>query len=242
MLFQQVRREGPQPGLQARRLRLRPSLLGVHRPQQALDRPGGPAPAARGLPQEAAEGPAAEIRAEQIPEGPVEQGPPVRQLLAEEAAALEGAVLEHLAAEAVDGGEGGAVEAAEGPGKPFPGIGRKVPGAGSSLRRRGRQGHQGLQHAPHPGVDLQGGLLGEGHHQDLLELRPLQQQVHHQPLQGVGLAGAGAGLDHAPQGGELHQDLGFRVADHGCASARLQARKSPSRARARATQSGSGGP
>ena len=63
---------------------------------------------------------------------------------------------------------------------------------------------------------LGGGLLGEGDHQDLLEADPAREdQIDHQVLEDVGLAGAGRGLDHGVARAQLAELGGLAVTNGG---------------------------
>ena len=104
-------------------------------------------------------------------------------------------------------------------------TGRRAAAGGPGRRcasrpRRGRpaafgviagQRRQLLQLAADAVDQLGGRLLGEGDHQDLLQRHlPGQQQIHHQVLEQVGLAGAGRGLDHRVARAQAQLPIGQR--------------------------------
>jgi hypothetical protein len=134
----------------------------------------------------------------------VKRGGLVDDLLVEEPGVQEGVLGEQALAEAVDGGDGGLVEAEQRPPQLLagalvddPGVGVRRGGGGAGQPVVGADPLELGQLGPDPLHQLGGGLLGEGDHQDLLQLRaPPQEQVHHQVLEHVRLPGARRGLHH----------------------------------------------
>ena len=135
------------------------------------------------------------------------------QLRVEEGSGLEGVLLEHALAEAVDRRDRGPVEVVERSAKSSRRRGAVV---GRDLgqvlqddvvrRLVAAQALQGLSEAlAHPVLELAGGRLGEGDDEDVLDLETLlQHEPQHEARDGPGLAGAGARLDErGPLGEEL---------------------------------------
>ncbi len=108
--------------------------------------------------------------------------------------ASERVVREHPLTEPVDGADGRALEAE---------IRRFQPRAGrpvdAPVAFRGFDVFNRVHDAAQGGADarthLAGGLLGERHHEDLVEARAADQMLHHEVLEGVGLPRPGRRLD-----------------------------------------------
>ncbi|KAF5054671.1 hypothetical protein DSECCO2_385710 [anaerobic digester metagenome] len=136
------------------------------------------------------------------------------ELRVEEGRALEAVAPEHALAEAVDGEDLGQVEVAQGEFQAAGGVGAAKAGEEVQfqffvgLQFTGQHpGHVGQPFADAPAQFL-GSRVREGHHQDLVYGQVLlQQQAHEEAGQGVGLAGAGAGLDE----GRAVQGRGAKV-------------------------------
>ena len=143
----------------------------------------------------------------------LQQFAPVRQqFLLHRQGTLHRAVAEHPLAEAMDGEDHGPVEIQDRQSQAAQGLLPVLPALAQRADQRIVSGPT-LQHPvrllqplPDPAAQLGGGCAGIGDHQDLLHRQP---PLHHQPQveggDGVGLAGAGAGLD---QGDALQRGVG----------------------------------
>ena len=140
--------------------------------------------------------------------------------LLEQTGAVKSVLLQHAAAPAVDGEDGGVVHPLR---RQVQALGAGGPGLRRVLRaqamqevvcRRVRLFHafeeeRGLRQAfAHAAPQLRGGGVGKGHHQNLRRVQPClapmaQHQAHIEGRQGPGLAGAGGGF-YDLQAGERH--------------------------------------